>query len=59
MGIVVKVQTTAKPDYFICSWYGCIHNREMECHRQGGPEMDETNGQCLSITYPEGEGKNV
>ena len=59
MGIIVKVRTVAKPDYFICSWYGCAHNREMECARIGGPEMDETNGQCLSIIYREGEEKNA
>jgi hypothetical protein len=54
MGIVVKVKTTVKPDYYICSWRNCEHNREMECHRAGGPEIDET-GQCLSIANPESE----
>jgi len=59
MGIIVKVQTIAKPDYFICSWYWCVHNQDMECHRQGGPEIDETDGQCLSIIYHEGEGNDA
>jgi len=25
MGIFVKVQTVAKPGYFVCSRYGCVH----------------------------------
>ncbi len=55
MGIVVKVKTTAKPDYFICSWRSCPHNRDMECGRVGGPEIDETNGQCLSLANSDEE----
>ena len=55
MGIVVKVTTTAKPDYYICSWLHCEHNRDMECGRAGGPKIDETNGQCLTLAYSESE----
>jgi hypothetical protein len=40
MGIIVQVETTAKPDYFICSWRSCEHNRDMECGRPGGPDFD-------------------
>ena len=54
MGIVVRVKTTAKPDFFICSWCACLHNRDTECHRDGGPELD-ANGQCLIIANLESE----
>ena len=49
MGVVVKIKTTAKPAFFICSWRVCLHNRDTECHRDGGPELD-ANGQCLIIS---------
>ena len=57
MGIIVKVKTIAKSDFFVCSWM-CDHNREMECKREGGPQLEDT-GQCFSREYPEGEKKDA
>ena len=54
MGIIVKVKTVANPNYAVCSWYACIHNRDMECKKEGDPQLDDT-GQCPSREYPKGE----